>query len=454
MIRKLFEMLKKRIFRRGKKRAVTILSVILVLAIGLTVYQSVSQTYIDSMIITLNYEGAKKGLNPDGSRFKISEIESDEVLESAINIMGDNSLSVDSMKERITIESKMPLSAIEKTQTSIASGTDYSYNPSEFDVYYSQENKFGKNNTVEFLTALSKAYNEYFMNKYSDKNNILEFDGNYHAGEYEYYEIQEFLEDKINSMITYLSSRHSENPTFRSVQTGYSFENIISMLKNLRDQDLHKLSAYIVQNQIADNKSSFINKQKYLADKQDEKYQMNMRSSLIAKEALLEYDPNITGVAFIPSVDQYNEYYMSRTKTGLDNIVVRSHNLGVTANQFKKSADERRYLVEKFSAETYSVGTNAGADEMINELCEHLEKISTLALKTDNEYVSDKTKNYITFNLPENNFSIPIIAFFKNFFMLLFLWYVAYRAADFVKKRFEKNKEAIKNKIKTVIEED
>ena len=447
-------MLKRKLFGGKKKVAIAVLSAVLVVSLLLTAYQTISQTYIDSMILTLNYEGAKKGLNPDGSRFEISEIESDEVLKSAINIMGDTSLSVDDMRDRVNIESKMPRSAIEKTQAAIASGSDYSYNPSEFDVYYSQENKFGKNNTVEFLTALSRAYNEYFMNKYSDKNNVLEFDGEYHKGEYDYYEIQEYLGDKINSMISYLSARHSENPTFRSTQTGYSFENIINMLQNLRDQDLHKLNSYIVQNQIANDKVSFVNKQQYLADKQEEQYQVNMQSSNIAKNALLEYDPKITGVAFIPSVDQYNEYYMSRTKTGLDNIVVRSHNLGVTANEFKKNADEHRYIVGKFTEDIVAEGSNGGADEMIEELCMHLEKLSTIALKTDNEYVSQKTKNYITFNLPEKNFSIPVVAFVKNFLICLFVWYAIFRTAKLLKKRYDEKKETIKSKIKTVIEED
>jgi hypothetical protein len=226
------------------------------------------------------------------------------------------------------------------------------------------------------------------------------------------------------------------------------------MLQNLRDQDLHKLNSYIVQNQIANDKVSFVNKQQYLADKQEEQYQVNMQSSNIAKNALLEYDPKITGVAFIPSVDQYNEYYMSRTKTGLDNIVVRSHNLGVTANEFKKNADEHRYIVGKFTEDIVAEGSNGGADEMIEELCMHLEKLSTVALKTDNEYVSQKTKNYITFNLPEKNFSIPVVAFVKNFLICLFVWYAIFRTAKLLKKRYDEKKVTIKSKIKTVIEED
>ena len=250
-----------RVLNLSKKKVAMILAISLVLSVVLTTVQEISSSYINSMIVTLNYEGAKEGLNPDGSRFNISEIVSDEVLKKAISVMGDNSLTVEGLKSRITIDSKMPLSAIEKTTAAIASGSNYRYNPSEFDVYYSQKKKLAKNRTIDFIHALSKAYNEYFFNKYSEKNVILEFDISTAFGDYDYYEIQRVLSDKIGSMITYLSKHHGESPAFRSEDTGYTFENLTNMLINLRDQDLEKLRAYIIQNRISNDTGEFIRKQ-------------------------------------------------------------------------------------------------------------------------------------------------------------------------------------------------
>lgn len=437
-----------RVLNLSKKKVAMILAISLVLSVILTTVQGISSSYINSMIVTLNYEGAKEGLNPDGSRFNISEIVSDEVLKKAISVMGDNSLTVEGLKSRITIDSKMPLSAIEKTTAAIASGSNYRYNPSEFDVYYSQKKKLAKNRTIDFIHALSKAYNEYFFNKYSEKNVILEFDISTAFGDYDYYEIQRVLSDKIGSMITYLSKHHGESPAFRSEDTGYTFENLTNMLINLRDQDLEKLRAYIIQNRISNDTGEFIRKQQYLADKKLMQYESSIQASEISKSALEIYDPFITGIAFIPSVDKQSEYYMSRTKTGLDNLAMRSYNAGIDANIFKKAIDEKNYLVEKYTTD-YAVDGDAAAtaDKMIEALCTNLEKISSVALMTDSEYLENKTKNYITFNLPSKGFSLPLSRFAVNFVIILFLVTLAFRlyfvTPMFIKWRIERIKEKI-----------
>lgn len=436
-IKNLWEILQKKIIKYGKKQLACILTAAVVVSLLVTIYNSIAASHINYMILSLNYEGAKQGLNPDGSRFNINEIKSDEVLKQAINLMGDDSLSVNAVKDRITIDSKMPLSAIEKTAAAIASGSTYSYNPSEFDIYYSQKKKFGKNNTVDFINSLSKAYSEYFFNKYSEKNNVLEFDSTETFEEYDYYEIKQVLTDKVNSMVSYLGRHQAENPTFRSTNTGYTFENLVNMLLNLRDHNLEKLEAYIVQNQISRDKAGFIRKQQYLADKEMLNYSSNIQASEIIRDALETYDPYVTGIAFIPSVDGNDEYYMSRTKTGLDNLAVKSYNKGITANGLKERIDMRNYLSSKFSEASVSEGNPQTADEMIEEICGHLEKISAVALLTDNEYISHKTKDYITFNLPEKSFKIPIIDFAKNLLAVSIVLLICCRillfAADYLK---------------------
>lgn len=431
----------------SKRKLAMVTVIAFVFSLVLTTVQEISSSYINSMIVTLNYEGAKEGLNPDGSRFNISEIVSDEVLKKAIIILGSD-LTVDSLKNRITIDSKMPISAIEKTTAAIASGSNYRYNPSEFDVYYSQKKKLAKNETIDFIHALSKAYNEYFLNKYSEKNVILEFDGSTEFENYDYYEIQQILSDKISSMLNYLGRHQSISPAFRAESTGYTFENLSNMLINLRDQDLDKLRAYIIQNRISKDGDKFIRKQEYLADKKLTQFESNSQASQIAKEALEIYDPFITGIAFIPSVDQQNEYYMSRTKTGLDNLAMRSYDLGIFANSFKKGIDEKKYLINKYSA-TGTVDTNRveAADKMIEKLCENLEKISSVSLMTDNEYLEGKTKNYITFKLPVKRFSIPVARFIFNFAITAFLAMILFRlffvTPMFIKRRIDSLKKKL-----------
>ncbi len=441
----LIEKFKRFFFGVGKKAFKIIAVISLVIALCMSVYDYFETTRVEKATVTLNYEEAKQGLNPDGSKFNIADIKSDEVLQNALAILGDDSLSVDSVKGRITIDAKMPISAIEQTRAAIASGSTYNYNPSEFDVYYSQNKKLSKNNTVDFLDALSQAYYEYFISTYSDKNIILEFDGADDFDDYDYYEIFIVLENKINSMISYLGSHQEENTTFRSSKTGYSFENLITMLLNLRDKDLEKYRAYVVQYKISKDHSDFIGKQKYLIEKESTDYKSNMEASNIINASLVMYDPNITGVAFIPSIDDQDEYYMGRTKTGIDDLAIDSYKYGEKANSLKKDIDERQYLISKFSTdEKHSAAVKKEADSMIVDICVFLEKISTISVLTDDDYISYKTNDYITFDLPEKYLYVPFFTLVFGFVVSIVVITVAYSVLRMCKETIVK----IKNNVR------
>lgn len=447
LLLKLVKRIYNRLLKIGKKEIIWILIISFICSAAFTAYNTIASSHIKFLTVTLNYADAKKGLNPGGSRYNISDILSDEVLNRAIEISGDTSLSAEMLRKRMFVDSKMPLSAIEKTTEAIASGSTYNYNPTEFDVYYSQKKKLGKNNTVKLIHALAEAYNEYFLNKYSDKNTILEFDGIEEFDGYDYIEIHQILSDKINSMITYLGSHQEENTAFRSGETGYSFENLINMLINLRDKDLEKLEAYIIQNKISNDKAEFIRKQNYLINKESLQYNISMQSSDIIKSALDIYDAHLTGIAFIPSVDGNDEYYMSRTKTGLDNLAMRSYNEGITATDLKKSIDEHQYLVDKFSDKSVTEGDAQTAETMIIDLCGHLEKISEVAIKTDSEYISDKTNDYLTFSLPQDRLNIPIVGLVKNFVAAFVVIFAGAKLCGFAVVYFKKKQGLIEKKL-------
>ncbi|GEM_PF-190546 len=448
LFQKIMVRIKQKLSKISRKQITVICLFSLLFSIIATSYSALSNSHINSMTVTLNYEGAKKGLTPDGKRFNIAEIKSDEVLKRAIEILGDDKLTVSEVKSRIHIDSKMPRSAIDQTTEAIASGSTYSYSPSEFDIYYSQKNKFIKNQTVDFLNALSEAYNEYFLNAYSDKSTILEFDESDDFSQYDYEEIHQVLADKVNSMITHLGSHQEESNTFRSQNTGYSFENLMNMLINLRDINLTKLEAYIIQNRISKDRTGFVRKQQYRVEKASMQFNMSQQASDIANNALDIYNAHITGVAFIPSVDQHDQFYMSRTKTGLDNLVNQSYSEGIKATSFKKNIDQQNDLINKF---TYAADTPqeamAAADGMISEICEYIERISTLSIQTDNDYISYKTNDYITFRLPDRSQANLLIPLLKNFIIGLILTVAAIQLFHLSRPWLMRKKKKLEEKL-------
>ena len=106
-------------------------------------------------------------------------------------------------------------------------------------------------------------------------------------------------------------------------------------------------------------------------------------------------------MAFVPTVDAENEFYMSRTKTGIDNLSKLSYKNGIRATEIKKTIDDYTDKYNSFNKAAQSTADmNAAAEIMISEIENRLSGISDLAIRTDNEYIAKKNNNYISFVYP------------------------------------------------------
>lgn len=389
--------LRRQIKNISKKNIIIVLVISLVCSAPIAVYDYIKVSHTNYITLTLNYANARKGLTPTGGRFNIAELKSDEVLQNALSYLGDDSLSIEDIKDRITIDAKVPMSSIDMVKNAIANDTSYTYCPSEFDIYYDQGSKLERGNTYAMLNALANAYTDYFSVNYSEKNTILDYDIKDNLEKYDYGEQCQIMSDKVTSMLRYLDKYSSESNTFRSKSTGYSYSNLVSMLLNIRDVNLEKLEAYITQNGISKDKPAFLRKQDYNIEKRTLLYNKSNQGSIIAKDTMDIYNPHITGVAFVPSIDVNNEYYMGRTKTGLDLVVNDSYNDGLKAADLAKKIDSFQYLVDKYlSAPAAPQDAVKNAEIMISEISSYIGKVSDLAIQTDNDYIESVSNNYIT----------------------------------------------------------
>ncbi len=356
-----------------------------------------------SMTLSLDYMGIEKGLNPDGSRFNVFEIKSDEVLERTLQKLNLPNLTIADIRDRISIESKMPGNAAQKVKEAKLSGTNYSYIPNEFIISYSQKSKLGKSHTIAFLTALSEAYTEYFNEKYSDKNDVLKV-SEHNDSSYEYVEIAGVYQNKINAMIEYLQKRNNENKTFRSDETHQTFLNLITALENLRDIEVEKYRSFVVSSSLAKEQDVYLRKLDYTLSVLKRDYEKAQESTEFTRDAMEQYDPNITGTIFIPSLDIDDKFYMNKTQTGLDYLAQDAYERGIYAEEISAYIDNYEYLVAAFSK---TVPTDqhekneATAKTLLAEIDQRLLELSGLAYQTDSEYLEEKTRDYLSFEIPK-----------------------------------------------------
>lgn len=416
----------KALFAMPPRHGVAIVAVAAIAATAIAGYDYIKESHYRSIRISLNYDGAQYGLTPSQGRFDINQIKSDEVIAAAIEKTGDPKLTVENVRPRITIDASMPKSSVDKTIATISNGGKYSYTPAEFEIYYSQKDKLGKNYTVDFLSALAESYREYFNSTYSDKNIVLKIeDGDYQNQDYD--EICGILTDKTNSMINYLGQQQEKGVNFVSDDTGYRYSELITSLSNLRDVHIEKLTAYVKQNHVTKDKHMFLNKTKHLLDIEQRNYNHLNGASVISNESIKIYDARISGVAFVPTVDESNEFYMSRTKTGIDNLSNMSYQNGQSAAELKKTMDEYQKSYNGFAwAPDVTDEMRSTADGMIAGIEESLKNISDLAVRTDDEFINKKNNNYLAVSKPKA-YSLSVTAWVKNIIRFLIVFFVIFK---------------------------
>lgn len=431
-----------------KKYFLFILLIVMLFAIMGEGYHFFILSNMKAMTMSLNYPGAEQGLNPDGSRFNISEMSNDEILNEAKKGLKIENIDNDKIKSRIFITTKFSQKAMENVVSDIRGGMRGSYVPTTYYIYYSQKNKFAANETYEFLQALATGYERYFTKKHAENNSILRYKSeDYDFSAYDYSEIYTVLYNKADEMLNLIIKHRNENRSFRSADN-LNFDTVRDELSNFKNVKLEKFYSYVIQNNISKDRPGVMNKLEYLKNKNTVDFNKLSDKSQIEKKALTMYDPKIAAIAFVPSVDNTNSYYMSRTKTGIDDLAKYSYESGMSASKISKKLDDYLNRYKKLAkASDTTVADKEYTDAYLNRILKDFEEISRKICVLDDEYLKYKTENYFTYKIDEkqNVVGFGTIARFSAIGFILAFLTVLYMefAHGFIYKKTKSAKKAI-----------
>lgn len=428
-----------------KKKYLAILLIITVLfGIAGELYNIFILARQKCMVIDFNYPGAEQGLNPDGSMFDISDLKSDEVLKNAAAGMKDKNYDVDTLKSRIFITTRISSSLLDSVVSDVQDDKNTVYMPTTFYVYYSQKNKLSKNESKIFMENLAAAYEKYFNEKYSEKNDILDYsEDTFDFSNKDYSQIYRMFYNKADSMITYVKTHHSENRAFYT-EDGAHLGTASKKLENFRDVSLEDFNAYIIQNAVSKNNTDYVKRLQHLIENKNIEYTKQQDASDISKYALSIYDPKIAAIAFVPSMDTQKSYYMSRTKTGIDDLTRNSYETGMEASKTLGEIVGYQNEYQKFSSvETSSEANIARAEQMVSSLSAELAALSAEIKQIDNEYLSRKTRHYFNIIAPEEYSPFNLILIIK--------WMIfGFAAAALIIVFIEIFKKSLSKRIRTI----
>lgn len=344
-----------------------------------------------SVVLSLNYEEASKGQNPNLTRYNVYELKSDRVMERVISNAGlQDVLTPTELSEHIDIAENSSGKTIDPNDSSTY------YISTSYTVSYRMNREIKNISVDDMMTLICKSYNDMFHEEYVGTKSVLKYDLGDIEGK-EYIEIAKLFTNKSDQMLRYIQQRIEENATYRSEITGQSFQTIKKMIQNVQNYSIKKYSAFVLESGLSRNKDHYIRTLNYKNDMLNIKYQKFMIDYNGRKQQVQDYDSAMIGTVMVPSINEKQEYYMSRTNTGTDYLTKEADYSLSQGNAVDRDIIDNNDIIAKVNASTADEESYKKADELIKTVDEELKQVANTADTTDKEYIKHTTKDYLTF---------------------------------------------------------
>ena len=245
-----------------KAKWITAISVIIgiLFAFAVGMYMQYLQPYKGSvnMIVTFNFNGIEKGLDPYGNDFDISKAKSPAVLSKVVENLNLSSygISEDNIRTNLKIIPIIPGNITEKIRSlqeskaqNVGDGQDYTYYPNTYLVTLNLPRSFSISSfeAREILDELFKQYKKYFYNSYFSGTLLTDEIGPTDYSVYDYPQQIEIIKNQIITLKNYLKIKNNEVGAsgFRSKKSGFTFGDIIDSITVLEKVDLQNIGASI-----------------------------------------------------------------------------------------------------------------------------------------------------------------------------------------------------------------
>ena len=364
---------------------------------SLVMYRQKARTA--KMLVALNYEEATRGLYPNNTRFNISLIKSEDVLDRAIAKAGlEGQITALDMADHITaLASNVNGMQLPSGTTSYKIATTYT-------ITYEKNDELGPRISArDMLGLIVEAYKEVFYEDYTYVEVGIAPDWS-ECEEQEYMEIGSFFEKECRKLRRFLNTNANENGTYRSARTGETFTSLRQKVDNFISIDLEKYDSYVLQSGLSKNRERYISKLEYENFLKNIDYQKFMAEYQNRLHTIEIYDSALTAVVLIPTLDTQNNFYMSRTKVAIDYQATAAESANSNGNDTLAVIQKNEYAIRQMNAQTANAPSSvATAQSMIQDMKQKLENLIETSRILNKEYVRYKTKNYLTISFEERS---------------------------------------------------
>ncbi len=355
----------------------------------------VTRAWVPDMLMVFHYEEASRGQNPNATRFNESDILSEPILEKVIK-QGDLKLNVKQLSDFLSLSTPLDAQKLDVTQESdLKISTEYRIRCSGLVSLY-------RTNPRTVLNLLADVYWEDFVLNYAENDSILNLSFEELEG-MEYLDVKDYLNMQANKLRNYLPGYSSESSSFRAEGSEETFSSLSQKITNFIDIELERYEAFVLENSLSKDRATYQSRMQYANHLLDTDRKKDMAAYDVRIEAINIYNAFMTRFVLIPTYDENKEFYMSKTKVGVDYF----------ADEAKDHLESATKLVEEMEHNTHAsqqIGRSQGsreawdqADARIEELKAELLNLAAQCRNLCSAYVREKRDGYIqiSFSSPD-----------------------------------------------------
>lgn len=379
-----------------------------------------------SAVISLNYSEASLGQNANGTRYNMSEIICDDVIERMAEKGGIDDVSVSDLKSCFAVS---PL-----TQGNSYSEDSYHIS-TEFEVVYNANKKTQKYDSETLVQLLCNSYRDYYFDKYVNDFQIQLETLADETRNLDYIDATDLLGKKANKILNYLYGLQQKNSSFIS-DSGATFASVAAKVDTLNAVQINDmLYSYILQNGISGDVDRLLNRFTYINKQSDFEKQKLSQSYDITNSAIAKYDKDMARIVLVPTWDNDGQYYMGRTKIGIDTLSVQSVAYSKNLANVEKGIKDNELKIAKFSeAAGNSEQNRSYVKDLISSTEQSLEKLAEEARLIGQEYYTNQMNQCISAVV----YPATVLSKAKNLLAVFAFAYIAFAAKKFCNEFGEK----------------
>lgn len=374
-----------------------------------------------NVIITLNYSEAYKGQNANGTRYNMNEIICTDVLERALEKGAIDDISVTDLQKCLTVE---------PTVEGNAETEDTYHISTEFRVSY-KGNKILDTDAETLVGLIGFAYKEYYIDHYADNFEPLdiEIQPEKEFADLDYLDIVQYLSNQVSVIQNYMYGMADKNAGFIA-SNGETFYSLATKCENIGTVQIqNNLQAYILDHGISKDTQEYIDRLSYDNTRMDYDRQKAVAGFNVRRDAINLYAEEMTRIVLVPTWDVEGEYYMGRTKVGIDQLSIEAEEYSKTAADYSKETETNQTVINAYSNAGGS-GDNAYVDQLIQTISNEIMEVADRAEKVGQEYSETRMNSCVSVAVNGDSF-------IKYAVFLLVLFLMFYLMADFLIRQSE-----------------